>query len=257
MLAAYEDAYPVSTHSARRIVPMLIELLGPCGSVVDLGGGTGAWCREFKKHGCRVTCIDDRRIRDEELVIDAAEFVGCDLAADMPRPVKADLALSLEFAEHVPQQRASEIVDLLTRCSPAIVFSASLPGQPGYRHVNEQPPNYWKALFRSRGYLCLDLLRPRIIGWADIPYWYRQNMFVYANEDAAAGLRHLATGFEAIPDDFELVHESLLKRYRTAGRAPGLRRWLASLPSAIRTSWQTRRPGAAQDRPPLPARRNG
>lgn len=240
----YNTLFPVSTDSAERIVPLLLSLLGPCERVLDLGGGVGAWCREFRKHGSRVTCIDGQHIRDEELVIDRTEFMAVDLAASMPAPIEADLALSLEFAEHVPAERGPDIVRFLTRSSPIVVFSASMPGQPGHRHVNERPALYWKELFAGMGFACLDLIRPRIIGRADIPYWYRQNMFVYASQQAAARLQPLAAGFATIPDDFELVHQSVLKRYRAALEPPGMRRWLSVLPQAVRASWRSvsRRP---------------
>jgi hypothetical protein len=58
-------------------------------------------------------------------------------------------------------------------------------------------------------------------------------MFVYADDAAGKRLAPFATTFVEIPDDFELVHERMLKIYRDALQPMGLRRWLRSLPAVL------------------------
>jgi len=68
------------------------------------------------------------------------------------------------------------------------VFSAAPPGQGGHDHVNERSYDYWRALFRQRGYLAADYLRPRILADAAIDPWYRYNTLLYVSRDAMQGL---------------------------------------------------------------------
>ena len=41
----------------------------------------------------------------------------------------------------------------------SICFSAAVPGQGGYQHINEQFQDYWIEKFRARGYTAYDMLR--------------------------------------------------------------------------------------------------
>lgn len=237
----YLDRYPNPTESARTIVPMVMDLLGTPEAVVDLGGGIGAWGEVFRQCGTKnYVCIDDPSISPAELRIPPEDFVGHDLAKSLPPPIRSALSVSLEFAEHVPAELSSAIVSFLVRSAPLVLFSASMPGQPGRNHVNEQPPLYWKSLFAEHGYHQLDLIRPRIIERREIPYWYRQNLFVYASPEEVVRLSPLAQPFREIPDDFELVHRRVLDIYRTKPSSPGLLAWMMRLPEALTTTLRKR-----------------
>jgi spermidine synthase len=48
-----------SLHAAETIVPLVVELTGPVSSVVDVGGGTGGWLREFSKAGVARLALGD------------------------------------------------------------------------------------------------------------------------------------------------------------------------------------------------------
>jgi hypothetical protein len=54
-------------------------------------------------------------------------------------------------AEHLSRPRADGFVDDLVALSDRVLFSAAIPGQGGYGHVNEQPPSYWTERFRAAG----------------------------------------------------------------------------------------------------------
>ena len=210
-----ETQFPPLVSEARRIVTLLSELIELPRSMIDLGGNTGAWCQAFKNAGAqKVLCIDHPRTRQEKLLVDDSEFLACDLSTTLPAPIPCDLAVSLEVLEHVPEPAGEAAVDFLTQSAPMVLFSAAVPGQPGWEHINCKPHAYWKSLFQQRGFERLDIIRPRIIEDATMPFWYRQNLFLFANAAGLGRVRVRQIPFENIPDDFELVHTRLLEEYR-------------------------------------------
>lgn len=232
-----------SAAAAERIVPAVVGLLGPVRTVVDLGGGTGAWCRAFKAAGAnRVVCLDHPAARASGLMIDESEFRAADLEREEPDPVPSDLAVSAEFAEHLPADRADWIVEFLTRSAREVLFSAAVPGQGGVGHVNERWPSEWAALFARRGFTQIDAVRPLIVFDTAIPYWYRQNLFLYtADPTRFVNLPRL------LPREFRLIHEEILIRLAspTAGtvlRQLGPALWRAVSGRASRLLGRTTEP---------------
>jgi hypothetical protein len=212
----HADEVDGGVRAARRVVPEILEVTGPVRSVVDVGGGAGAWLREFLQQGvARGLLIDSPAVRPL-LLIDPALFQPCDLNQEMPSLPQFDLALCLECAEHLPASRAELLVAALTEAADRVVFSAAVPRQGGKGHVNEQPASYWRELFARRGFVCHDVLRPRFLHAAEVPYWYRQNLFLYTR--AGTGLSVPAEDF--LPEEFFLVHREVLQRYL---EPPGLR----------------------------------
>jgi hypothetical protein len=247
----YADLFTENLASARKILPLLFDIIGKPASAVDLGGGTGAWCKVLRELGVPcVLCIDSPRISPDQLLIRPEEFIGCDLAASLPAPVSCDLALCLEVAEHLPESRAAAVVDFLTSSSGLILFSAAIPGQPHGGHVNEKPPGYWKDRFGQRGFSQLDILRPRIIEDQTISYWYRQNLFLYANAANGERIRETRAPFPSIPEDFELVHFRVLETYRAARKPHGLGKVLAEIWPAFRRSLSGRLQRCGRRTPP-------
>lgn len=229
--------YPDAINSARRVVPVVISQLGLPTRVIDLGGGTGAWCRAFRECGvANVTCIDHPRTLRSELHVAREEFLECDLNAGLPLPIACDLAVSLEVAEHLPPELGPGIVRFLTACASTVLFSAAIPGQPGHVHINERPARYWRELFGACGFEARDIIRPRIICDETVPYWYRQNMLIFARRDGGDKGMPASVPFSHIPEEFELVHERVLMRYRQPMREPGLGEVLRQLRHALRSS---------------------
>jgi SAM-dependent methyltransferase len=197
--------------SARVVAPLVLGLAGPH-SVVDVGCGQGAWLAVFRELGVEdVLGVDGDHVDRTRLEIPGERF----LASDLTRPLRLgrtfDLAASLEVAEHLPAACAEEFVESLSWLAPLVLFSAAAPYQGGERHLNEQWPAYWAALFARRGYLPVDCLRRRLWDHPDVEWWYAQNAFLYAKSDFLETLPALKREYESAgPSALPLVHP---KRY--------------------------------------------
>ena len=170
-----------ATDSAAVVVPWLLEWLDPR-SVLDVGCAEGAWLAPFAAAGCRVVGIDGPQVRRERFVPDNGTLVHRDLEtpiAGLFGGARFDLALCLEVAEHLSADRADGLVEDLAALADRIVFSAAVPGQGGYGHVNEQPHAYWIRRFEDRGYASTAVLQRRFAGDARIASWYRANLLVF------------------------------------------------------------------------------
>jgi hypothetical protein len=118
-----------------------------------------------------------------------------------------DLAISLEVAEHLPEEAADAFVESLTRLASVVLFSAAAPYQGGEHHVNERWPVYWAERFATHGYLSVDCIRRRI--WANpaVEWWYAQNAFLYVERGRLESGPALKREYEAAgPDALPLVH---------------------------------------------------
>lgn len=195
------------THNRRaaaEIVPWLMERLEP-ERVVDFGCGTGSWLSVFRDHGCQILGLEGEVVGDDLLEIPRDRVRVVDLESEMRAPGRFDLALCLEVAEHLSPAAGERLVELLTKCSDAILFSAAVPGQGGDHHVNERWPAHWQRLFARRGYSCDDAIRWAFWENDSVDWWYRQNMFVARRSDGTGG-----------PPLLPVVHPRLLeKKVRT------------------------------------------
>lgn len=173
---------PEAVTSARAIAQLMLKRFPSIGSVADVGCSIGTFLNAFMKEG--VTTIqgfDAHWVDQERLVIPPESFRTVDLAKGLgPVEKRYDLLISLEVAEHLPVENASDFVRDLTERSDLILFSAAVPGQGGVGHVNEQWQSYWRDLFAERGYIPYDFVRNEIWNNADVPFWYKQNILLYS-----------------------------------------------------------------------------
>lgn len=197
MGAEYSDRFYATREeqavlSADQVVPIILSYLQPR-SVVDIGCGSGSWTHAFARHGVpEVIGVDGPWATNFNR---NAPFCAYDFGAE-PTPFRPalpresyDLALSLEFAEHVAPERADAVVDLLTSLAPVVVFSAAAPQQGGTGHVNEQWPAYWAEKFQARGFEACDFIRPLIWTNDKVRSWYRQNILVFFRDGVPASLK--------------------------------------------------------------------
>jgi len=174
--------------SARVVIGTALGALAP-GSVLDVGCGRGVWLAEWRARGVAdVTGLDGAYVERARLAIPETLFRPGDLTRPVDLGRRFDLAQCLEVGEHLPPEASATLVATLCRHADIVAFSAAVPGQGGEHHVNERPPEDWRALFAAEGYAAHDALRPRLAGCDGIEPWYRYNMLLYANAAGAARL---------------------------------------------------------------------
>lgn len=211
-----------SLRSARVIAPLVLGWVD-AGSVLDVGCGVGTFLRAFAEAGIAdVQGLDGDYVRRDRLRIDPSRFGAHDLSQPFDLGRRFGLVLSLEVAEHLPEERAEGFVDDLCRHGDVVLFGAAIPGQGGNGHINEQWQSHWAGKFLSRGYEAFDILRPVL--WADpsVEFWYRQNTVIFANPDGIAAHPGLAAmRGKGLPlSCMGLVHPELLALHaRQAARS--------------------------------------
>ncbi|MBT8136989.1 MAG: class I SAM-dependent methyltransferase [Gammaproteobacteria bacterium] len=169
--------------SARVLLPKLQHELG-IHSVLDVGCGLGAWLSIWRELGVQdIAGLDGEYVDRAQLLIEASRFQPHDLSKAFDLSRRFDLVQSLEVAEHLPAANAADFVASLVRHGSLVLFSAAPPGQGGDQHINEQPYDYWKALFEVHGFRALDCVRPLVADNTAVEPWYRYNTVLYAAGD--------------------------------------------------------------------------
>lgn len=165
-------------NAPKEVVPILLDLVKPT-SVLDVGCGTGTWLKVFEEAGIHDYIGIDADYLDKKLLkIPDAKFKALDLSKSWTLHRKFDLVISLEVAEHLPEDSADLFVASLACHADTIVFSAAVPGQGGQNHINEQWPTYWQEKFLKHGFYFHDAIRPLIWNNEHVDWWYRQNIFL-------------------------------------------------------------------------------
>lgn len=164
------------------VVPIIIELLQPK-SVIDVGCGIGTWLSVFKKLKIKnIKGVDGPWCLNKLQLLQKDEIIISDLQNNSFHESvneKYDLCLSLEVAEHLSERRANYFVQSLTSFSNVVLFSAAIPRQGGFNHLNEQWPDYWVSKFKECDYRLHDVMRPIIWDNNEIKPWYKQNMLLF------------------------------------------------------------------------------
>jgi cyclopropane fatty-acyl-phospholipid synthase-like methyltransferase len=166
--AFFAEHHMTTALSASVVVPIVMELLEPK-SVLDIGCGWGEW-------------LDILGLEDAVGVDIASEREGVirhDLTTPLDLGRAFDLVISLETAEHLPEDAADTYVRSIVRHGNSVLFSAAVPGQEGLHHVNCQPHEYWHEKFELYRFKVTDPIRPLIAHNPCVSPWYRNNIFVY------------------------------------------------------------------------------
>lgn len=203
----YEKIRTGSQSSAEALVPAVLQLVHPK-SVVDVGCGDGTWLSVFREFGVTDTLGIDGEYVDRGLLrIPQDEFRAVDLSEPFKLGRSFDLAISLEVAEHLPPNSAQTFVASLTALAPIVLFSAAIPFQGGTRHLNEQWPDYWGALFERHNYVPIDCIRQKLWNNDDVEFWYIQNCLIFASSSFVQDNDVLRTAYQATnPRGLRMVH---------------------------------------------------
>lgn len=168
-----------STRSAQVIVPLVLDRL-KMESVLDVGCGAGAWLTEYRKQGVPVCLgVDGEYVKSSTLLVPPETFIARDIRQLFHLGRSFDLVQCLEVGEHLEPSASRALVANLVNHSDRVLFSAAIPGQGGENHINEQPYEFWRALFAEHGYAPYDFLRPLIRDAAAVESWYRHNVILY------------------------------------------------------------------------------
>lgn len=143
----------IASENSQAVFDAFAEVFPDCGTVVDVGAGSGAYAARAASRGYDVVALEysaaGRRMARRQGVaarpLDLTRVPAAELEA------KADLAYCFEVAEHLPAALGDRLVTLLAGCARAVAFTAAPPGQGGQGHVNEQPKDYWIARFEAAG----------------------------------------------------------------------------------------------------------
>ncbi|MDX1819776.1 MAG: class I SAM-dependent methyltransferase [Paracoccaceae bacterium] len=190
IISLYQDEFfdlqsEDSLSSARVLLPEIIREF-EVSSTVDVGCGIGPWLRAALDLNVEtVLGIDGEYVNKTKLLIPEEFFVSSDLEKEelldtLEVKTKFDLAISVEVAEHLAENRAPTFVRDLSKLSDLVLFSAAIPGQGGHHHINEQPPSYWARHFSEQGFDCFDVVRRAHWNEDNCAWWYLQNAFLYA-----------------------------------------------------------------------------
>lgn len=247
---SYPRHFYVSTHeraseAPSRIVDCLLSFVQPT-SVIDVGCGVADFLAEFARRGIDDVAGVDLAIDTNLLQIPADRFTAHDLSKPFQAARKYDLVMSLETAEHLPESAAETFVDTLVGLGDIVVFSAAVPEQDGFRHINLQWQDYWADRFRARGFVPIDCIRDRI--WTDdaIPSFYRQNILMYVRREALARYPALqAEQSRTAANSLSRIHPSfyLSKADPTQATMRYLLRALPAAPRAVIAAIRRRVPG--------------
>lgn len=152
-------------------------------SVVDVGCGAGFYLAALRDlgvetHGCELASAALELCHAKGL--DVRRF---NLVHEASLPWQADLVMSIEVAEHLPEEHADHYVALLARgARHALLMTAAGPGQLGVNHFNCQPKSYWIAKLRPHGLTHDDDAALDFEAMAtrrNLPEWLRQNVLVF------------------------------------------------------------------------------
>lgn len=162
----------------------LFALTGIPVSLLDVGCGTGAMVNLASKLGVKAYGID-------LINRPGANFFRHDLCdpfslKEAGGPNKVHMVISLEVAEHIPEDKHDIFCDTVANhvgTNGFLIFSSAHCGQEGESHVGVKPAPYWKEKFWNRGLTYQDYLTARVVLlWLNIKsplYWLAENVMTF------------------------------------------------------------------------------
>ena len=108
--------------SAKKILNIIFQYYRPK-NIIDVGCGSGSWLKAAGDMGVEsLTGIDGKWLKREMLLSDDIKLITHDLDKSIPPSGNFELAISLEVAEHLPENRAESFIEDLCKLSNVILF---------------------------------------------------------------------------------------------------------------------------------------
>jgi len=128
-------------------------------SVIDWGCGCGFLIERLYRHGIdKLLGIEGSRDvmefwKSEIIKIVQSKLVIADIIDFVDTDGQYDMAVCMEVAEHLPEEKADDLVKkVVLSAKNYIWWTAAQPGQDGDGHINCQPICYWKDKFEHNSY---------------------------------------------------------------------------------------------------------
>lgn len=160
-------------------------------AAVDLGSGEGHWSAELARRGATVDAFDAVTPKGRVVDVQALNFEDPDWHLDQ----RYELGLCLEVAEHLTPTAGQRVVRELASYCESILFSAAIPFQPGFGHINCRWQSAWLADLLDAGPDLAASWAIRSDIWWDerVEPWYRQNVLVLSRGGVLAAEARRAT----------------------------------------------------------------
>ena len=154
----------------------------------DVGCGEGYLIEDlYKKFGKEVWGVDgspafesfvDKKIKDRIHKIDLTKKNKLN---------KADVAISMEVGEHLPNNKSDKYVDtIVSTQAKIIIFTAAPPGQDGTNHINLQPYSFWEEKFKQRNYKLnsakTEKFKKDLKDEMKYAWWYVNNIMIFEKQ---------------------------------------------------------------------------
>ena len=190
--AAY--LYPEMVNSYQWISKSIVEMFSPK-SVVDVGCGRGQLLSALKKRGVICHGLEYSSAAISICRQSGLDVIKFDLEHDiLPENFKADIVVSTEVSEHLPEHCADRFVDILCAIADNVVMTAAEPARTWediaavHDHVNEQPKQYWIDKFADMGFRYNEDISTRFRAeWKQrkVAWCYVQGLMVFHKEPSS------------------------------------------------------------------------
>ena len=179
----YESVSKRAEETAEPVIKILFSFINQVDSLKDVGCGSGIWLKKFVDTGKIKHAIgfdlenavnSGTTAVNKKILVKSIDFEKLD---ENIFP-KTDLSLFLEVAEHLTEETAKKIIRYICKTSNMIIFSAAIPGQGGYNHMNEKPMNYWVAKLEDNEFYVFDVFREQLNSIKNLPFYYCNNLIL-------------------------------------------------------------------------------
>lgn len=176
----FKEANELKLLSARKVAE-IINAHFTFKSVFDIGCGAGIYIEELKKMGKNVCGCD--------LSVAGIKSSSKDLrifCTDITKPIilnrKYDLVICFEVGEHINKKYSRQLVKNCVNSGDTVLFTAAPVGQGGVGHINEQPYDFWIALFMEMNFnynAALSEEVKRQMKKENVVYWIANNFMCF------------------------------------------------------------------------------